>query len=90
MLRVAEWLLHQMRKDNNRDLQRGLMKALQIHQRLHRALLHHQRLHCRGANQRQGSEGADGGGGGRDEGAGGSAAPSSARGAKYEESEQIS
>ena len=67
------------------DLQRGQMEALQIHQRFHRALLHHQRLHCCRANQRQRNEGADDGGE-RDEGAGGSAAPPSARAAVYEES----
>jgi len=67
------------------DLHRELMQALQIYQHLHRALRHHhQRLLCRGPNQRQGSEVADGDGA-HDEGAGESAAPAaSARGAVYE------
>ena len=66
------------------DLHCELMQALQIYQHLHHALRHHhQRLLCRGPNQRQGSEVADVDGA-HDEGAGGPAAPASARGAVYE------
>ena len=72
------------------DLHRELMQGLQIYQHLHRALRHyHQRLLCRGANQRQGSEVADGDGA-HDEGAGESATPAaSACGAVYEVSRSV-